>query len=242
MEMINRVVRFSIFYGTENFLDSPFGRAVSLPYLSLMGGSPLLSGGDPIPHREESIAPRAANGCSGVVLNHASTRSLRVFDALGVVKREFNHQYIRCVIIESYISGIKLNLKAIYRNNEMGHFQHYVMERSTNELYYIEPILVSAHIDDDISTFVHRVDDNFEFKLGMMFNSKDEAFDIYNAYARNKGFGVRKVAAGSEPPMHIIRGSSTIRLPSAPLICLAGSTQHTMEVAGTMDKFIKPDI
>ncbi|KAK3035008.1 hypothetical protein RJ639_033386, partial [Escallonia herrerae] len=47
-------------------------------------------------------------------------------------------------------------------------------------------------IDDDISTFVHRVDDNFEFKLGMMFNSEDEAFNTYNAYARNKGFGVRK--------------------------------------------------
>ncbi|KAK3032356.1 hypothetical protein RJ639_035407 [Escallonia herrerae] len=48
------------------------------------------------------------------------------------------------------------------------------------------------YIDDDISTFVHRVDDNFEFKLVMMFNSEDEAFNTYNAYARNKGFGVRK--------------------------------------------------
>ncbi|KAK3016610.1 hypothetical protein RJ639_006488, partial [Escallonia herrerae] len=48
------------------------------------------------------------------------------------------------------------------------------------------------YIDDDIFTFVHRVDDNFEFKLGMMFNSEDEAFNTYNAYARNKGFGVRK--------------------------------------------------
>ncbi|KAK3030943.1 hypothetical protein RJ639_036681 [Escallonia herrerae] len=44
-------------------------------------------------------------------------------------------------------------------------------------------------IDDDIFTFVHRVDDNFEFKLGMMFNSEDEAFNTHNAYARNKGFG-----------------------------------------------------
>ncbi|KAK2978168.1 hypothetical protein RJ640_016182 [Escallonia rubra] len=48
------------------------------------------------------------------------------------------------------------------------------------------------YIDDDISTFVHRVDDNFEFKLGIMFYSEDEAFNTYNAYARNKVFGLRK--------------------------------------------------
>ncbi|KAK3026144.1 hypothetical protein RJ639_042587 [Escallonia herrerae] len=47
-------------------------------------------------------------------------------------------------------------------------------------------------IDDEIPTFVHRVDDGFEFKLGMIFNGEDEAFKTYNAYAMNKGFGVRR--------------------------------------------------
>ncbi|KAK3023250.1 hypothetical protein RJ639_044416 [Escallonia herrerae] len=47
-------------------------------------------------------------------------------------------------------------------------------------------------IGDDIPTFVHRIDDDFEFKLGMIFNSEDEVFITYNTYAMNKGFGVRR--------------------------------------------------
>ncbi|KAK3001483.1 hypothetical protein RJ639_020527 [Escallonia herrerae] len=47
-------------------------------------------------------------------------------------------------------------------------------------------------IDDEIPTFVHHLDDGFEFKLGMIFNSEDETFKTYNAYVTNKGFGVRR--------------------------------------------------
>ncbi|KAK3003324.1 hypothetical protein RJ639_020171 [Escallonia herrerae] len=42
---------------------------------------------------------------------------------------------------------------------------------------WVVPTLMHDDIDHDIFTFVHLVDDNFEFKLGMMFNSEDEAFN-----------------------------------------------------------------
>ncbi|XP_056161721.1 protein FAR1-RELATED SEQUENCE 5-like [Syzygium oleosum] len=39
---------------------------------------------------------------------------------------------------------------------------------------------------------VHNVDEEFEFRIGMVFANEDEDYNTYNAYAICKGFGVRK--------------------------------------------------
>lgn len=43
-----------------------------------------------------------------------------------------------------------------------------------------------------MNSYIPTVDDDKCQKLGMLFNTIDDAFDFYNAYVRDAGFSVRK--------------------------------------------------
>ncbi|KAJ4845117.1 hypothetical protein Tsubulata_037333 [Turnera subulata] len=75
--------------------------------------------------------------------------------------------------------------------------------------------------DKSMSSMMHHVNDDFSFKVGMFFNSEDEAYNTYNAYAIKKGFGVRKGQKHYDKHGELIRrelvcsceGHSSVRAP-----------------------------